>query len=156
MKQVTQQYKQTEKWTKERLEEIMRIKEEDTLTAESIIKHAKKKNNPLHDLFNWDDTEAANLWRLHQSRMFVNEIRVIIEEKEYYAFENVSVVVGETPSRVYMERSEILDDSFLRKQMITKAYDALKYWEEQYKSYEEFNPVFNAIRVMDKQMKGEN
>ena len=152
MKQAQQMYKTTAKLTEERLQELLRIKREQNLTAEAVIKAAKKKTNPLHELFIWDDTKAAMMYRLQQARVLINEVKIIIEHKEYFAFENVKVQVDElTAQRVYMERSEILSDALMREQIIRQAYQALKYWENKYKDYQVFSPVFGAIANMEKQ-----
>lgn len=103
------EYKTTNRLSEERINEILRIKDTLGLTPENLIKEAKKKSNPLHNLFEWDDTEAARKWRLQQGRLIINEIKIIVDTEERYAFENVKMTISteeenveeESPKREY-------------------------------------------------------
>ena len=46
------------------------------LTAENILSESRNANAILHDLFNWDDEHAAELYRLNQARTILNNIQV--------------------------------------------------------------------------------
>jgi hypothetical protein len=141
-------YKITKKISKARIDEILRIKNEAGLTANAILGAAKKKNNVLHDLFDWDNTEAAEKWRLHQARMLINEVKIIINTKEYYAFENLSISVEESETdnnREYVSHDEIITNEDLRKQIIQKALESLIYWRNKYSHYSEFKSIITEI-----------
>ena len=83
MKQI--EYKISGKFNQEIIDEILKVEQDKGLTAESLLEEANKKSNPLHALFEWDDKEAGHLFRLQQARMIINEVKVIIESKEYYS-----------------------------------------------------------------------
>lgn len=138
------EYKTSPRITKEVIKEILNVKKEKGLTPESIVERATNVHSELHELFNWDDNSAAHQWRLQQARVLINEIRVIIEEKEFHAFENINIT-EEAGSNEYLERKEILDNEQFRQLMIKKAFSYLVYWKEQYKDYKEFNPIFKNI-----------
>jgi phage pi2 protein 07 len=143
------EYKTTNKITKERIDVLLRLKKESGLTAESVIAEAKKKKSPLHELFEWDDTIAGEKWRLQQARVFINEVKILIDTKEYYAFENVSLDTNEieNPCREYMERQEIIQTPALRQQVMMSAYNQLLYWKAKYEQYQftEFSNLMHAI-----------
>lgn len=155
-KQKQIQYKTTDKLNSERIEAILNVKKEQkVLTAENLLESAKNKENPLHELFNWDDTEASNLWRLQQARCIINEVKIIIEDKEYYAFENVSVVVDDIdsePMRVYLDKEEIENNESLRIQILKRAINNIEYWKEQYNSYGELKPIISSIEKVKKSL----
>lgn len=141
-------YKTTKKITQERIKEIIRIKQSKGLTAESVLEEAKKKNNPLHDLFQWDNTKAGEQWRLQQARVFINEIKIVIDTKEYYAFENVNINIGhDSKSKQYFGRADILKNVDMRQQIITSAYNQLIYWKTKFEQYQinEFKSVMKEI-----------
>jgi len=149
------QYKTTTKISQKVIKEILEVKEKNGLTAEAIIEQAKKKNNPLHDFFDWDDTKAAHKWRLQQARVLINEVKVVVENKEYYAFENVSIEIEAdseegTTKKEYFTRSEILNDKEKRAQIVNRAYNYLLYWKEQYQTYTEFEPIVKSIEKVKK------
>ena len=70
-------YKTTQRLTKEVINEILKIQKDKGLTPEEIVKVAKPKDNPLHDLFEWDNKIASDQWRLQQARVIVNEVKVV-------------------------------------------------------------------------------
>jgi len=74
----------------ERLKELLEIQKKNhgILLPEKVVEAAENPKSALHDAFEWDDSEAARLYRLHQAR---NMIRVIVEyepdvHKEVRAF----------------------------------------------------------------------
>jgi len=156
------EYKITKRLSQETINEILKIEQNKGLTAKAIISEAEKKSSPLHDLFEWDDTEAAKLYRLQQARILVNEVKVIIDEKEYYAFENISVAVcynnndknsSETTSeRIYKPIIEILSNQEMKDQVIASALRQHRYWEEQNSKYVELMPIIKTASKVRKQM----
>lgn len=60
--------------------ELLRIKSKrKKLNAYVVVEEAKKADNPLHDFFEWDDSEAGKKWRLHQARKLITQIVQIVE-----------------------------------------------------------------------------
>jgi hypothetical protein len=47
-----------------------------TLTPEIVLENARKKASPLHSFFCWDDTKAANEYRLAQAAHLIRRVRV--------------------------------------------------------------------------------
>jgi hypothetical protein len=145
-------YKISNKLNQERINEILRVEKENKLTAENLLAEASKVDNPLHELFEWDDTEAANQYRLFQARVLINEVKVIIDSKEYYAFENVQVSVDNlggsetTTERVCKPIVEILSNEDLREQIIFSALRQHEYWEKQNEKYSELSPIVKSAK----------
>jgi hypothetical protein len=48
------------------------------VSAEDVLKDAKKKSSPLHDFFEWDDAKASRLYRLEQARMMVRSVEIVV------------------------------------------------------------------------------
>lgn len=145
------EYKITPKLTEEVIDELLSLSKNNELSAEIIVEKAKDKNNPLHDLFEWNDTEAAHSFRLYQARVLVNEVRVVIDNQEYYAFENVVVKASISNNgsqtqtlRLYKPVVEILSDEEMRKQVVRAALNHLSYWERQNAKYSELSPIVKA------------
>lgn len=144
------EYKTTDRLNKDVIDSILEIKDKEGLTAEAIVEEARKKRSPLHNFFDWDDSVAAHKWRLQQARVLINEVKVVVENEEYFAFENVSVIVStneneQETAKLYLTRNEILSNKDLREQMLGRAWNALEYWRSQYGNYEVFSPVTRAI-----------
>jgi hypothetical protein len=48
--------------------ELLRIREKrGILTPRVVLEEATDPDHPLHDRFTWDDTEAADRWRVHEA-----------------------------------------------------------------------------------------
>lgn len=47
------------------------------IEAETVVEEARKKSNPLHNAFTWDDTEAARQHRLAEARQLVRSVMVV-------------------------------------------------------------------------------
>ena len=159
MRNQLEQYKITEKITKERINEALRISKEKDLTPENVVEAAKSKSNPLHDLFEWDDTKAGYKWRLQQARVFINEIKVIVENKEIYAFENVSIQVveeendGVKSKRIYEPIGTILSSEEKRQQLLRQAIGYMEYWKNKYSMLHELKPIFEVVEKVKKKLK---
>ena len=62
--------------------------EHGQLTPEIVIDYASPQNSPLHKFFQWDDSKAAELYRLEQARGLIRRIKV-----EYVTEETKTVTV---------------------------------------------------------------
>lgn len=69
-----------------------------SITPEILVNEAKKRKSPLHPIFEWDDTKAAENYRLQQARILLNNIQVTIvtdnESKNISVYEVTSVKEG--------------------------------------------------------------
>ena len=141
-------YKTTQRLTKEVINEILKIQKDKGLTPEEIVKVAKKKDNPLHDLFEWDNKVASDQWRLQQARVIVNEVKVIVDKKEYFAFESVNIQSDNSQNynREYVPIVEILSNKDLKLQLIKSALQHLEYWEKQNSKYDELAPIIKVAQ----------
>jgi hypothetical protein len=59
-----------------------------SLTPEIVLNDAKRAKSPLHPFFIWDDSEAAQKYRLYQASYLIRKIKV-----EYEVSENKTVRV---------------------------------------------------------------
>jgi hypothetical protein len=65
---------------------LLKLREEDRLTARSILDEARDPNNPLHEAFTWDDHSAAEAHRRTQAGALIREF------KQWYRVEHGRVV----------------------------------------------------------------
>jgi hypothetical protein len=117
------------------------------LRAEDVVSSAAPKTSPLHDLFTWDDTEAARQYRLWQARQI---IRVNIEvvkgtEKRNRVF--VSLVSDRVKEQGgYRPMVAVLTDANMRKELLQNALDELERITAKYEALTELADVFAAIK----------
>jgi len=156
------QYKETGKINSNVIHEILEVEKENGLTAENLLEKAKIKDSPLHDLFDWNNTEAGEKWRLHQARVLINEVKIIVGNREMYAFENIKISVSnreenskedkEEYSRCYKPIVEILSNEDYRRQVIESALENITYWKEKHSDFAELKPIFVSIERVKKNL----
>lgn len=54
----------------------------DVVTPENIVEVARDPSTELHKNFDWDNDSAAEKWRLHQARQFIQLLVIKTEKKE--------------------------------------------------------------------------
>jgi hypothetical protein len=130
----------------EALEQIQRT--HGLVKPEQVVEYAADPDNPLHDCFEWDDTEAATRWRIHQARNLINHIEIDLQAPDGYdsapAFVNVTLV-GEEPVRGYIDIETATMDPGLRDQVISAALTEAERWMKRYQKYTELEEIFEVI-----------
>lgn len=64
------------------LEALKEIAKRDggLLRPQAVVDAARPKDSPLHGAFEWNNTEAANRYRLLQAQQLIRSFRVTVEE----------------------------------------------------------------------------
>ena len=130
------------------LAELQRIAAEHggLLRPSDVVKAARAKTSPLHSRFTWDDTKAAQEWRLHEAR---NLIRVMVHILPNGSDEPQRVFVSlnrDTESEGYRPLISVMSDKQLREALLQQAMAEMDYFTEKYESLKELSNVFSAMR----------
>lgn len=120
-------------------------------TPRLVVAAARPKRALLHDEFTWDDTKAAESWRVQEARRLLNHLVIVevtggVEREVAPAF--VSVAVGgddESPTRGYVSVDAVLGDPELRQQAVFEALRGLEAWKRRYKHLSELKLIFKAV-----------
>lgn len=106
-------------------------------TAEKVVEAAsKRKNSELHKCFTWDDSKAAQEYRLEQARLVLRAVVTVVdvnvggqvETVKPRAFESIRMVDEldvSQKSMVYVPTKEALTDDFMRAQVIGRLRDTI-------------------------------
>jgi len=131
--------------------ELTRIVERHggVLRPEDVVDEARDPRSPLHDQFDWDDSEAAHKWRLHQAR---NLIRVCVRYVETPDRERkpCRVFVSLTTDRVsngggYRALDDVLRVKSTREQLLEDAMREAEAFARKYAMLSELAEVHAAI-----------
>jgi hypothetical protein len=117
------------------------------VTPELLVREARKARSPIHNLFEWDDTAAAKAYRVHQARLVLNHIEVVIERSEdaplvVRAFHNV---ITPDEQRIYTTIASARNNEELWTQIKQEALRQIKNWQETYRDITEFEAIHQAI-----------
>lgn len=99
---------------RDELEKIRSADKQKRLRPESIVDYARKyKGSALHSKFLWDDSEAAELYRLKQAREIIKVAVTVITPENVPTVVTVSEYVSLSDSRGegYELTVDVLDDN---------------------------------------------
>lgn len=115
------------------------------LNPESVVEFARDATTALHSMFDWDDSEAAEKWRVHQAR---NLIRVQVtyepradQEMQVY----VSLPQDRDSEGGYRRMVDVLSSEDRRKQLLGMALAELESFKKKYHQLTELAGVFKAL-----------
>jgi len=116
---------------------------EGTCPPERLVTEASKKGSPLHQLFTWNDTEAARLWRTHEARRVINSIE-IIESDGTAAPAFVSVMIAEG-RRGYVSVISLATDEDLQEWALAEVRKTLNGWRRRYRHLTDLWDAFDEV-----------
>jgi hypothetical protein len=131
----------------EELEEIAKI-HKGVLRPADVVEFAKAEDTALHSKFEWDDSEAAQQYRLWQARQIIRvNITMLPNETDG---KPVKVFVSMKSDRYndgggYRYLQDIMSEAESRERLLAQAYDELKVWRRKYQTLKELAPVFEAM-----------
>ena len=126
-------------------ETLERIEKRDgVVTKEAFLEESRPENSPTHNMFEWDDTVAAEKYRLEQSRMIIADVVVTVEResKPRKVAGYVNVTLGKHNKAEYNSIGIAMEDTEKRKAVLSNAFDELKTFENKYSEYQELAGVF--------------
>lgn len=131
----------------EELEKI-RIENEGFLDPENVIDKAKNQTSVLHSIFEWNNTKAANEFRLWQARNLIGSIVVKYQDgteddMRYY----ISVRVPEMNERRYYPVDLAIKRQDLNEQLLESAYQDMQMFIKKYEHLRELARVLDVVRV---------
>lgn len=123
--------------------------EHGVVTSELFLEESRPENAPTHDVFEWDDSAAAEKYRLHQSSMTINNLRVVIrndsvQEGQRKAFVNISV----EQKANYLNVVDALSKPETREIVLERAVRELEQFKNKYDSLSELAAIFTAIEAV--------
>lgn len=132
------------------ISELKRIADENSglLLADKVVAAARNEDSPLHNRFEWNDSEAAHQYRLEQARHL---IRVAVEYVESGDKKlPFRVFVSLSPDRLnedggYRSMVSVMRDPDRKHQLIVDALDELQRFQDKYSGLTELRKIFDAI-----------
>ena len=145
-------------------------KQEGQVTKESFLDYSRDENSETHSLFEWNDSIAAEKYRLRQAGNIISQLEVTIvhediapreitaqieseepQETKISAFVNVSPKAP-TVNATYYNVNRAMSDTDTRAQVLRNALLELQAFERKYKNIKEFAELFKVIeRVINEQ-----
>lgn len=119
----------------------------------AVVALARSKKSAMHGLFEWDDTKAAESYRLDQARCIIRSLVVTIKKPDepegvttIRAYEHVDLGVESEPRRAYVPTKKALKVPELRKQVIARLDSDIREAERTAQKYEYLSSRFGEVR----------
>ncbi len=121
----------------------------ETYTPREVVEKAKDEQSELHKCFEWDDTIAAEKYRLHQARMLIANIVVEVEQAEGQTTE-LRLYQSNGRNNGYSESVLIARDVDRYAELLERAKSELDSFRKRYESIAELEEVITAIEEVCK------
>jgi hypothetical protein len=125
------------------------------LKPKQIVDYARPKTSLLHKYFEWDDTEAAEKYRLYQARNLINVVVEVIPHTSTETRVMVSLRQDRLASSEggYRVMTDVLSSKALSKIALKNAFDDLRTFKDKYCHLLELKKVIAAINEVLKKKK---
>lgn len=117
----------------------------DSYTPHDILDYAREhEDSELHKCFDWDDTTAAEKWRVHTARLICCSLKVVVtrEDKEPTVFR---LIQSDKEDKAYKPVTFTVrnEDEYTR--LLKQAKAELAAFKKRYKSIVELESVIDEI-----------
>ena len=145
--------------------------ENGQVTKESFLDYSRDENSETHSLFEWNDSIAAEKYRLATAGKIISHLEVTIIHEDIKPREITAQIVREEPKETkisafvnispkaptvhatYYNVNRAMSDADTRKQVLRNALFELQAFERKYKNFTEFAELFEVIeRVTNEQV----
>jgi hypothetical protein len=128
-------------------EEICEIGDE--VKPEQVLAKAKNEDSELHKCFDWNDTSAAEKYRLFQAKQVINHLIVIkrdVEEPEKEPVQfRVMLKNEKSYDSGYKQTIVMVRDEDEYRKMLEQAYAELKAFKKKYACLSELSDILAMI-----------
>lgn len=95
------------------------------LTCEAVLEAARPKNSPLHDYFTWEDSRAAERYRLIEAGRLIATVKIEYRHKKdpqiIYTPAFIPTGTSSEGKRQYYPVEEVAKNDFLREKALADA-----------------------------------
>ena len=126
--------------------EFLRKQALGELTPEDVLADARNPNSPLHPFFEWDDSAAAEQYRLKQARGLIRSVVAVYVSEERPAVRTRAYVhIPEKGAKHYRDAGEAMSRTKTRQMVLQRAFAELSAWRQRYKELSEFAALFEVV-----------
>jgi polyhydroxyalkanoate synthesis regulator phasin len=116
------------------------LAEQGKLTPEELVNASRDEESPLHGMFEWDDTIAAEKYREVQARKIIRSVEIVMTDSPVpqRAFQTVE-------HKTYRRIETVMGSEEMRRILLNNAKKELDAFRRKYSRLTELAMVFEAI-----------
>ena len=126
-------------------------KQSGSITPKEVLADAMNKTSPLHGYFEWDNSIAAEKWRVSQANYLLRSIEVVVtrsdgtemQVRQYYS---ITEQTEDGREQSYYMLGVVLNDADKRAAVIADAFREVENWRLRYEQYSEFENICSSIK----------
>lgn len=117
------------------------------ITSQYVLQEAADENNPMHELFEWDDTVAANKYRLHQASVLICNLAVEVEDniEEKKLITRAYVDISDSDKGSFINVVSAFKNPDSKTVVLQRAYNELAAFKAKYQNLSELALIINSI-----------
>ena len=115
------------------------------ITPRSVLDIAKNPDSPIHDDFEWDDTVAAEKYRLEQARRMIVCLKRVDAEEVQKDYKLRAVVSTPGGNNVYVPLQTALGREDYKAHLLKQAKNDSEIFLAKYRKLEELSAVVGAM-----------
>ena len=111
------------------------LEEQGSLTNKNVLESAKDESSPIHEIFEWDDTVAAEKYRLTQATKLITNLQIILEteEKEIKCRAYVNIA-NDAKEGKFIHIESAFQNEDTKDIVLNRAMNELRAFKEKYKT----------------------
>lgn len=117
----------------------------DKITPQEMVEKARNERSELHKCFEWNDTVAAEKYRLQQARMVLS---MLVFKPKTEEEQPVRIFSLTTEKAVYMPTKQFLVQADEYQDLLKRALAELETFKRKYSTLSELEEVFKAIEEL--------
>lgn len=113
-----------------------------------LVDYARDEDSPIHDMFEWNDSKAAELYRVQQARQIITRVQVeLVGEDKTDAYYSAKVQIKNVPVRGYFSVDKVLSNDDLYDSVIQEAVREIRYWQKKFKHLKEMKGLVDETKL---------
>lgn len=108
--------------------EAIRLSKDGVLRPEDVVREARREDHPLHGEFEWDDSKAAESYRIDQARTLIRSVRVTVtvERRRFDTVYYVSDALKDAQESGYVAIPRVRDERQLAIETIAAEFERVE------------------------------
>ena len=115
------------------------------VTPEVLLDASRDVNSPTHCEFEWDDTVAAEKYRVEQARNLISHVRIVREDSEPQDYKERGFVPVPGGRNVYVPLQTALEKEEYKEHLLKQARNDTEIFLAKYRRLEELAAVTTAM-----------
>ena len=121
------------------------------LVSEDVLESARSRKSPIHDWFEWDDTIAAEAYRLRQAGDLIRAVSIVMTRPsgEEETVRKYTITRTSSTGGAYVETKEVLKDGVLLNELLQDTVKTIRLHISRFNLYTEFGGVLRELELIE-------